>query len=233
MRHQNLRLGIIGLITPVLFLAGWTAVTPTLATIPTPTTGPTSTPTAAPAMVQTGVEEPWVDYVVVTDGLIESHTNPHFPLSPGSPAPAALWKAEATDGNYFYRPYLGDCTGSGRYFNCEGGLNIVDAADSTTIVGSYATPDGPTGVALSENLVYVTWHRADIVGGSGLVILDVSEPTRPVAIGNYQTQPWTTGLLSRSPYVYLLTYSGVEAVDVSQPEQPIQVGSYQLPSNYP
>jgi hypothetical protein len=81
-------------------------------------------------------------------------------------------------------------------------------------------------VAVSGSYVYVADY------GSGLQVVDVSNPTSPAIVGSVDTpgEAWSVAVSAR--YVYVAGYDlGVQVVDVSNPVSPQVVGSVNIPNH--
>jgi len=98
----------------------------------------------------------------------------------------------------------------------EGGLNIVDIADSThpIPVSCYLGERGAWDVAVSGIYAYSA--------GSGLEVLDVSNPARPIRTGRYEA-PWRISLVALSGEHAL---TEVDVLDVSDPTSPVKAGRF-------
>ncbi|MDP2684783.1 MAG: T9SS type A sorting domain-containing protein, partial [bacterium] len=80
------------------------------------------------------------------------------------------------------------------------------------------TPGGAYGVTVNDNYAYLA-DRFE-----GLQIIDVTNPSEPVIVGNYQTpeHAQVDQVLIVDNYAYLAEFDeGLEIVDVSDPENPI------------
>jgi len=75
-------------------------------------------------------------------------------------------------------------------------------------------------VACSDGFAYVS------DGGSGLQVIDVSDPGAPRIVGNSPTTGWFVGVAYASSRAYVAAYDGgLRVVDVSQPVDPWEMGS--------
>jgi hypothetical protein len=60
---------------------------------------------------------------------------------------------------------------------------------------------------------------------SGLLIIDVSDPSNPVEVGSYDTQGYAVSIDISGTYAYIADHvSGFHIVDISDPENPFRVG---------
>jgi hypothetical protein len=97
----------------------------------------------------------------------------------------------------------------------------VAQADSLNVrlVGSCVTPDLAYGLAVVGNYAYVANC------GSGLRIIDVSDPQSPFEAGYYDTADYARGVAVSGIYAYVAYgYSGLRVLDVSNPSSPVEVG---------
>ncbi|MCP4345480.1 MAG: hypothetical protein GY795_08130, partial [Desulfobacterales bacterium] len=91
------------------------------------------------------------------------------------------------------------------------------------IIGTANTPGGAQGVAVVGNTAYV----AD---GSGLQIIDVSNPESPVIIGTANTPGGAQGVAVVGNTAYVADGSeGLQVIDVSNPESPVIIGTVDTP----
>ncbi len=91
-------------------------------------------------------------------------------------------------------------------------------------VGAYDTPGFAQGVALSGSYAYV----AD--GGSGLQIIDVSNPVSPFLKGAYDTPDFARSVALSGSRAYVADgSSGLQIIDVSNPASPTWIGAYDTP----
>jgi len=91
-------------------------------------------------------------------------------------------------------------------------------------LGSYETPGGPINVFIDEPYAYVADR------GSGLQIIDISEPTMPTLIGSYDTPGEAFGIFVQNDYAFIGDYgSGLQIIDISEPSSPTLIGSYDTP----
>jgi len=114
----------------------------------------------------------------------------------------------------------------------EGRLEVIDVSDSAKLRPAGASvlgrvqwpfPERPAGsVIASGHDVYVI-----VSGGNGnrLLIFDVSDPTAPRRVGDYDAGPsWDAA--ASSNHIFLTGGGALEVVDVSAPAQPRRVGRY-------
>ena len=93
--------------------------------------------------------------------------------------------------------------------------------------GGLKTPETALKVHVVEDYAYVVDYP------KGLVVMDVSRPDRPVAVGRYDTFPASVGDVQVvGNYAYLtengLDFQGLVVIDVSNPANPVKVGAVNL-----
>jgi hypothetical protein len=103
-------------------------------------------------------------------------------------------------------------------------IDITNPA-SPTLAGSYDTPGGVFGVAISGDYAYVGDY------GSGLQVIDIADPVLPpLFAGSYDTPVHAIGVATTGDYAYVADYtSGVQVIDISNPTSPALVSSYDTP----
>jgi hypothetical protein len=93
-----------------------------------------------------------------------------------------------------------------------------------TLAGACGTPGTAVEVAIVGDYAYV----ADL--GSGLRVVDISDPTLPVSVGDYDTPGNARGVAIAGDYAYVADEdSGLHVVDISDPTIPVLAGSYDTP----
>jgi hypothetical protein len=98
----------------------------------------------------------------------------------------------------------------------EGGFQVIDVHDPTrpTIVGSLTHPPsaaGPIRVVASGNFAFVleNYNNPEIPGSdSGLLVIDVSQPTYPVLVSNWRYETMTYQLAVSSDRAVVTSLSG-------------------------
>ena len=94
------------------------------------------------------------------------------------------------------------------------------------LAGSYGTPDRAMGVTVSGNYAYVA------AGYSGLMVMDVSDPTNPTRVGvvhvwDENSIAYADDVVVSGNYAYVAAgYGGLWVLDVSDPTNPTTVGFY-------
>ena len=73
-------------------------------------------------------------------------------------------------------------------------------------------------------------------GSKGLLVVDITDPTRPQEVGSYNPRGWFVEVVVSAPdpqghtYAYVADYTGgLQVVDVSDPANPWKVGEYDTP----
>lgn len=95
---------------------------------------------------------------------------------------------------------------------------LADQAGLTT-VGRLNTGDSLCGIALQANMAYLTDP------GSGLHMVDISEPTHPVEVGFYPALD-AFGVAVSGHFAYLVCqWSGIRIIDISDPANPALSGA--------
>ena len=65
---------------------------------------------------------------------------------------------------------------------------------------------------------------------AGLRIIDISNPSNPFEVGNYDTPGYAHGVAVADSYAYVADgEAGLRVVDISNPSNPVGVGSYNTP----
>jgi hypothetical protein len=108
-----------------------------------------------------------------------------------------------------------------------GGLQIFNVADASAPVLLGGLPLASVRDPVSVCDVVVSGTRAYLAASSrGLHILDVSDPTHPLALGQFATSGNALDLIIREPIAYVAAGRNVLVLDVSNPAKPTQVASY-------
>jgi hypothetical protein len=94
-----------------------------------------------------------------------------------------------------------------------------------TLVGSYDTPSSATGVAITGDHICVADY------GSGLQVIDISDPTTPTSAGSYDTPGQARAVAIAGDHAYVADYDfGLHVIDISDPTNPTSAGSYDKPN---
>ena len=103
-------------------------------------------------------------------------------------------------------------------------IGVSNVNETPTLVGSYDTPGYAYGVQVVGNYAYV----AD--GGTGVQIIDISNPTNPTRKGSYDTPNLAIDVQVVGDYAYVADYwSGLQIIDISNPTNPTRKGNYDTP----
>lgn len=110
------------------------------------------------------------------------------------------------------------------------GLLVVDISDISEMRESAFFPCGArsTRVVAKDSLVFVTSENA------GLWIVDVSQPTAPIAIANVSTRGWAADIVVEDGFAYVAnnpnspddTSRGLWIIDIANPSRPEIVSHY-------
>ena len=93
-----------------------------------------------------------------------------------------------------------------------------------TLAGTYDTPYGAYGVAISGDHAYVIDHGGD------LQVIDISDPTAPTLAGSYDTTDYFHGVAISADYAYVaVSFLGLSVIDISDPTVPTLAGNYDTP----
>jgi len=111
------------------------------------------------------------------------------------------------------------------------GVWVVDVEDEASLMvdGRYEFEQDilfPAKVVMHENIAYSLL-------GDGLHLLDISRPTAPVLLGQYDTDNYLQDLSVQGDTVFLIGWNGLEIVDVADPANPQQIGSYAFANPVP
>jgi len=102
------------------------------------------------------------------------------------------------------------------------GIAVSSFGENIEFVGSY---DNLTD-AYDVDVIWPYAYICEYLSSSGLVILDISDPTNPVFVSSYTTPGRTHDIDVENGYAYLADDIGLHIVDVSIPEDPIYVSQY-------
>ncbi len=107
-------------------------------------------------------------------------------------------------------------------------LNVADPAHLTLVGQSPVLPGVVNDLAASGGYLYVA------AGEAGLRVVSVSDPTRPVEVGFYDTPGSATGLTVAGDHVFVAdgtlrsgnqwVNSGLHIINVADPAHPVEVG---------
>jgi hypothetical protein len=95
-------------------------------------------------------------------------------------------------------------------------------------VGACDSGGSAQGVAVSGHYAYVTgsWEE----DGSGLQVIDISDPSDPRRVGgySYDARGFAQHVAVLGNYAYVAAYSDLEVIDISNPANPHWVGGYAI-----
>ena len=99
----------------------------------------------------------------------------------------------------------------------KGGVKIIDKA-LNNLIGVFETPGHSYDIVVQDDKAYVA------MGSEGLVILDVKDPEKPLALGSFPS--WAArDLALQDSLVYLADSSrGLLVIDISEPDGPVEIG---------
>lgn len=96
-------------------------------------------------------------------------------------------------------------------------------ATSPVLVGTW--PGTPRGDAFA--VVVSGTHAYVAAGGAGLVVVDVSNPSRPVRVGGCDTSGFALEVAVSGPYAYVADGSdGLQVISIANPTAPVRVGGF-------
>ncbi len=104
------------------------------------------------------------------------------------------------------------------------GLKILDFSSKTFVAGQLKLPDADMGdLVLSGDLLFLA------CGGEGVRAVDISNPAKPVVVGQIDTQGWARGLaLSGSTLFVADSFGGLKVLDVSDPAKMREMAKLEL-----
>ncbi len=89
------------------------------------------------------------------------------------------------------------------------------------------TQIGQWGSASYSDVVVVGNYAYAAAGGTGLDIINISNPDNPMRVGHYDTPAFASGVAVLGNYAYVAdSKSGLQIIDVSNPTNPVLVRSY-------
>jgi hypothetical protein len=119
----------------------------------------------------------------------------------------------------------GTCGGLG---DCWGGMEIFNVSDNHNpiSIGQYFIYTASTkAVFVTADYAYICYHN---LGYNGFEIVNVSTPSNPDMVGNYDSG-FPSGIYVSGDYAYTNSYYGIQIVDVSDPAGPTFVADYDTP----
>jgi len=116
-------------------------------------------------------------------------------------------------------------TVKGKGFDEDTRVSIAaDSGNRSSIIGSLDTFENPLSVTVVDNLAYVAdW-------GSGLQVVDVSDPTAPSVFSSVDTPGEATSITVNGSNAYIAdNESGLQIIDISNPSAPSIIGTFDTP----
>ncbi len=113
------------------------------------------------------------------------------------------------------------------------GLRVIDVWDPAALreVGALPIVKGfARDVELAEGIAYVATGGFDFATGTfaGLLIVDVSDPSRPLQIGVYDAHPAMATAAAEGLLYVAASHEGLRILDVSNPEAPFELGAWEV-----
>jgi len=98
-----------------------------------------------------------------------------------------------------------------------------------TLESSFEITDGMDEISVYNNYAYLANNSK-----KELWIVDISNPTQPTLVTQYQEKPgWTGDMVTNGQYLYTMNYphqlQGLRVFDISTPTSPIPVAAYSTP----
>lgn len=114
-------------------------------------------------------------------------------------------------------------------------FNITDPANPTEI-GLYESPGNVAMISIMNNVLIISEGVYPDVStseeGSGLRIIDVTNPALPEPVGFYETPGISMDVVVRNNYAFVLSlYGGISVVDIEDIFNPTQIGYYNSPGS--
>jgi hypothetical protein len=204
---------------------------------------------AAPAEIRfPGVRRSVIDvavldgyaYFVEKEGLrVVDVSDPATPAEVGFFDPSSLAPGE---GQFGYWGYSRIVVADGYAYVTGAYLWVIDVSDPVhpTAAGFYDIEAGDCssglrmGILVAKDHVYLTEYP-------GLLVIDVSDPSRPVEVAAYEDQFLSRGLAMAGDHIYVSSgfysdcrdtthHGGLQIVDVSAPAYPMWAGNYAVPA---
>lgn len=156
------------------------------------------------------------NYAYIADGSsglqVVDISNPALPVLAGSCILPDSADEVAVSGNY---AYVGD----------YGGLGIIDISNpAAPVLTAHHNGIWASAMKIRGNYVYMA------CGGSGLKIMDVTDPAAAFVVGGYDTPHNARGIDLRGNYAYVADGdAGLQIIDIFNPAYPTLWGSYDTP----
>lgn len=105
-------------------------------------------------------------------------------------------------------------------------LNVADPGHPVLVGRTAVFPNVVQDVAVAGIYAYVA------TGASGLRVFDVSDPAKPVAMGEYNTPGSARSVAVAGSFAYVADRElGLRVIDVADPATPVEAGFYDTPGN--
>ncbi|MGQ9478257.1 MAG: DVUA0089 family protein [Candidatus Bipolaricaulia bacterium] len=139
--------------------------------------------------------------------------------SGGGRASKLVWTCPAS-GTYYLSVRHARADGTGSYMLTIGALLKLRE------VGSLKPPGYALDVWVEGRFAYL------VVGFFGLLVLDISEPARPVQVGSYSTRDYARSITLSGGYAYRADRGGgLVILDISDPMRPEEVATFDTPGS--
>ncbi len=110
------------------------------------------------------------------------------------------------------------------YLTGSGKLNIIDiSTPAFTLVSSTNIPCSAANFDVIGNIAYLP------CGGSGLAIIDVSDPYNPIQLSSFNTPGDARAVTVAGTIAYISDFSTLQIIDISNPSSPSFLGFYDTP----
>ncbi len=124
---------------------------------------------------------------------------------------------------------------SGSNISKAGQLRVFDITDPTnpTEIGLYESPGNVDNLSVINNTIIISegnYFTSNSKEGSGLRIIDITDPVSPEPIGFYELPGKSKYVAVRNKYAFVLTrFGGISVVDIQDISAPTQIGYYNSP----
>jgi hypothetical protein len=99
--------------------------------------------------------------------------------------------------------------------------NISNLPDSVSLIASYTSPlDNIMGIYVTNGIAYVAERSI------GIELINVSNPSNPQSISNYDTPGYSLDVVVGGNYAYVADFSSLYIIDVTNPFSPVFAGMY-------
>jgi hypothetical protein len=114
------------------------------------------------------------------------------------------------------------------YIVGETSFNVIDISDPANpqLTGTFSTPGKTHDVVISGLYAFIASH------GSGLRIIDISDPEKAWEVGYCHTPSFGAhGVFVSGSYAYIAAHEGLSVIDISTLNKPEQVGYCETPGS--